>query len=101
MRIESSDDIEMELYEQVVALDEAEAEKDAHDDVTPSAGSSGNAEDTENENGPANSDHEIGIIYIEKETDDAVTASAGENVRPCGIMHTGSEKETAAPQTSY
>ena len=41
------------------------------------------------------------IIYIEKETDDAVTASAGENVRPSGIMHTGSEKETAAPQTSY
>ena len=73
-RIESSNALETDLYDQVVALNEAE--KDAHDGVTSSA------EDT--------SDHE-------KETDDAAAAFAGENVGPSTKMETGSEKETAAP----
>ena len=73
-RIESSNDLETDLYDQVVALNEAE--KDAHDGVTSSA------EDT--------SDHE-------KETDDATTASAVENAGPSTNMETGSENETAAP----
>ena len=73
-RIESSNVLETDLYDQVVALNEAE--KDSHDGVTSSA------EDT--------SDHE-------KETDDATTPSAVENAGPSTNMETGSENETAAP----